>query len=152
MLDATFTQPPSDLLMPASAQLWTTVLYGIGALVFVLLALRLAWRERSPLPLLLLAGAALTIYLEPVVDVLGNAVHPQIGQFNLLTTNGHPVPWAVLIGYIWYFAGAPLLCYSMLKQRSLNQRFVWGLFASVVLSAALVEQIPLYFGVWQYYG
>lgn len=152
MLDPTFTQPPSDLLMPASAQLWTTVLYGVGALVFVLLALRLAWRERSPLALLLLVGAALTIYLEPVVDVLGNAVHPQIGQFNLLTTNGHPVPWAVLIGYIWYFAGAPLLCYPMLKQRSLNQRFVWGLFASVVLSAALVEQIPLHFGVWQYYG
>lgn len=152
MLDPIFTQPPNDLLMPLTAQLWTTILYGIGAMVFVLLALRLAYRERSLLPLLLLAGAALTIYLEPVVDLLGNALHPQIGQFNLLTTNGHPVPWAVLIGYLWYFAGAPLLCYSMLKQRNLTQRFVWGMFASVVLSAALVEQIPLHFGVWLYYG
>ncbi|SEE41347.1 hypothetical protein [Pseudomonas migulae] len=152
MLDPTFTHPPSDLLMPATAQLWTTILYGVGALLFVLLALRLAFRERSLLPLLLLAGAALTLYLEPVVDLLGNALHPQIGQFNLITTNGHPVPWAVLIGYLWYFAGAPLLCYSMLKQRNLTQRFVWGIFGSVVLSAALVEQIPLHFGVWLYYG
>ncbi|GLU39236.1 MULTISPECIES: hypothetical protein [unclassified Pseudomonas] len=147
-----YTQPPVGLVMPAAAQLWTTLIYAVGAAVFVLLACYLAWRERSALPLLMLLGAALTVYLEPVVDLLGNALHPQIGQFNLLTTNGHPVPWAVLIGYLWYFAGTPLLCYSMLKRQSLNRRFVWGVFASVVLGAALVEQIPLYFGVWIYYG
>lgn len=148
----TYTQTPVGLIMPATAQLWTTLIYGVGALAFLLLAIRLAWRERSAVPLLMLFGAALTIYLEPIVDVLGNAVHPQIGQYNLLTTNGHPVPWAVLIGYIWYFAGTPLLCYSMLKRQTLSQRFVWWTFASVVLGAALVEQIPLHFGVWVYYG
>ncbi|MCY1284805.1 hypothetical protein D9M70_337230 [compost metagenome] len=147
-----YTQPPAGLIMPATAQLWTTLIYGVGALLFVLLAIRLALRERSVLPLLMILGAALTVYLEPVVDVLGNAVHPQMGQFNLLTTNGHPVPWAVLVGYLWYFAACPLLCYSMLKQRTLSQRFVWGAFASVVGGAAVVEQIPLHFGVWVYYG
>ena len=147
-----YTQPPSGLLMPAAAQVWTTVIYGLGALVFLLLAMRLALRERSLLPLLLLGGAAMTIYLEPVVDLLGNAVHPQVGQWHLLTSNGHPVPWAVLLGYFWYFAGAPLLCYRMLQQQTLTRRFVWWTFASVVLSAAVVEQIPLHFGVWVYYG
>ncbi|MDT4817056.1 hypothetical protein FQZ97_501230 [compost metagenome] len=147
-----YTQPPAGLIMPATAQLWTTLIYGVGALLFVFLAIRLALRERSVLPLLMILGAALTVYLEPVVDVLGNAVHPQMGQFNLLTTNGHPVPWAVLVGYLWYFAACPLLCYSMLKQRTLSQRFVWGAFASVVGGAAVVEQIPLHFGVWVYYG
>ncbi|MDR6575879.1 hypothetical protein [Pseudomonas extremaustralis] len=152
MLDPTFTLAPADLVMPATAQLWTTIIYGVGAVIFVLVALRLAIQERSIFPLLLLVGAALTIYLEPVVDLLGNALHPQIGQFNLLTTNGHPVPWAVLIGYLWYFAAAPLLCYDILKQRTLTRRFVWWIFVSVALGAALVEQIPLHFGVWVYYG
>lgn len=147
-----YTQPPAGLTMPATAQLWTMLIYGVGALLFVLLSIRLALRERSVLPLVIILGAALTVYLEPIVDVLGNAVHPQIGQFNLLTTNGHPVPWAVLIGYLWYFAACPLLCYSMLKQRTLSQRFVWWTFASVVAGAAVVEQIPLHFGVWVYYG
>jgi hypothetical protein len=147
-----YTQTPADLIMPATAQLWTTTLYGIGALIFILLALYLAWRERSALPVLMILGAALTIYLEPVVDVLGNAVHPQIGQFNLLTTNGHPVPWAVLIGYLWYFAAPPLLAYRVLQQQIMTRRLIWGAFASVVTGAALVEQIPLHFGVWVYYG
>ncbi|AOE86777.1 hypothetical protein [Pseudomonas sp. TCU-HL1] len=147
-----YTQPPAGLIMPATAQLWTTLIYGVGALLFIFLAIRLALRERSVLPLLMILGAALTVYLEPIVDVLGNAVHPQMGQLNLLTTNGHPVPWAVLIGYLWYFAACPLLCYSMLKQRALSQRFVWWTFASVVAGASVVEQIPLHFGVWVYYG
>jgi hypothetical protein len=58
-------------------------------------------------------GALLTLFLEPVVDLLGNALHPQIGQLNTITTNGHPVPWAVFMGYVWYFAGIPLLRYVM---------------------------------------
>jgi len=151
-LDLVHTQPPSDLLMPALSQLLTTAVYGVGAVFFIGYALWLARRERSSLPLLFLAGALLTIFLEPVVDLLGNAVHPQIGQLNLLTTNGHPVPWAVLIGYVWYFAAAPLLCWRQLQERSLTREFVWKAFATVVASAAIVEQIPLAFGVWVYYG
>lgn len=147
-----YTQTPIDLVMPLQAQFWTTTLYAVGAVIFVIYALYLAARERRLLPLLFLAGAALTLYLEPIVDVLGNAVHPQIGQYALLTTNGHTVPWAVLIGYFWYFASTPLMCWSLLKTRSLDQRFVWWTFASVVVGAALVEQIPLHFGVWVYYG
>ncbi|GAB3377717.1 hypothetical protein NCG89_13965 [Spongiibacter taiwanensis] len=151
-LDLTHTLPPEGTVMPATAQLVTTVVYGLAGLVFVAYAIVLAKRERSALPLLLLFGSMTTLYLEPIVDVLGNAMHPVEGQYNVLTTNGHPVPLAVLVGYIWYFAALPLMCYSMMKQRTLNQAFVWKSFAAVVLSAALVEQIPLHFGVWIYYG
>lgn len=147
-----YTQIPSDLLMPATPQLITTISYGIGAVIFIIYALKLARQQRDVTPILLLIGSILTLYLEPVVDLLGNAVHPQIGQYNVLTTNGHPVPLAVLVGYIWYFAALPLLCFQKIQERSLNQRFVWKSFGAVVLGAALVEQIPLYFGVWVYYG
>ncbi|MDI3258180.1 MAG: hypothetical protein QJR02_00420 [Sinobacteraceae bacterium] len=152
MPDFSYTQPPQDLLMPAGAQWWTTVIYGSGALLFAAYALRLAWRRRSALPLLLLVGAMLTIWLEPVVDLLGNALHPQRGQLNLFTTNGHPVPWAVLLGYVWYFAGLPLVCYPLLEQQRLTRIFVWKAFAVVALAAAVVEQVPLHYGVWVYYG
>ena len=147
-----YTQPPAGLLMPAVPQNVTTIIYGIGAVAFVLYALYLCYRHRSALPILFVCGALLTIYLEPVVDVLGNALHPQIGQLNLLTTNGHPVPWAVLIGYVWYFSGALLLCYGKLRSRSITPAFIWKIYAAVILGAAIVEQIPLSYGVWVYYG
>jgi hypothetical protein len=147
-----YTQPPADVVMPAAAQLITTTIYGVGAVVFVIYAIYLANRYRSMLPILFICGALLTIYLEPFVDVMGNALHPQIGQLNLLTTNGHPVPWAVLIGYVWYFAGALLICYKKIEDRSITPTFLWIIYAAVVIGAAIVEQIPLYYGVWIYYG
>lgn len=147
-----YTRTPLDLPMPEMPQLVTTVIYGIGAVIFVAYALYLSKKHKSVLPICLVLGACLTIFLEPIVDLLGNAVHPQIGQFNVVTTNGHHVPWAVLIGYIWYFAGTPLLCYSKFVNQTLTQSYVWKLFAVIVLGAATVEQIPLYFGVWIYYG
>lgn len=152
LLDLAHTAAPEGLLMPALPQLVTTVAYGIGALAFLAYAVVLASRERSALPLLFILGALLTIFLEPVVDLLGNAVHPQIGQYHLLTTNGHPVPWAVLIGYVWYFAAAPLLGWRLMLERRLTQAMVWKAFAVVAVTAAIVEQIPLHFGVWHYYG
>lgn len=151
-IDLAYTQAPTGLIMPAMPQLITTSVYGIAALIFVIFAIRLAIKQKSAVPTYLLIGSMLTLYLEPVVDLLGNAVHPQIGQFNVITTNGHPVPVAVLIGYIWYFAALPLLCYQKILDQSLSQNFVWKSFAGVIISAALVEQIPLYFGVWEYYG
>tara|TARA_R100000687_G_scaffold77312_1_gene69770 strand:- start:1073 stop:1222 length:150 start_codon:yes stop_codon:yes gene_type:complete len=36
ILDLTYTQPPSNLVMPEMAQLVTTILYGIGTLAFSL--------------------------------------------------------------------------------------------------------------------
>ena len=151
VLELAHTHPP-DLVMPAMPQLVTTLLYGAGAVGFMVYALWFARRERSLLPLIYVIGAWLTIFLEPVVDLLGNAVHPQTGQFHFVTSNGHPVPWAVFVGYVWYFAGTPLLCYQMFRDRSLTTDVVWKLFAGVVICAAIVEQIPLYFGVWVYYG
>lgn len=146
------TQSPTDLVMPATAQLVTTVIYGIGAFGFIILAVILAKREKTILPILYVLGALLTLFLEPVVDLLGNAVHPQIGQYNIITTNGHMVPWAVFVGYVWYFAALPLLAYKQIKERSLTSGFIWKTFALIAISAAIVEQVPLHFGTWIYYG
>lgn len=151
-MSLSYSAVPQDLVMPAMPQLITTVIYGLGALVFVVYAIVLSRRYKSLLPLYAILGALLTIYLEPVVDVLGNAVHPQIGQYNVLTTNGHPVPWAVLLGYVWYFAGAILLTYKPFVEQKLLQKHVWQMVGVVILGAAIVEQIPLHFGTWIYYG
>lgn len=146
------TQSPTELVMPALPQLITTTVYGAAAIFFVGYAVWLAIREKSWLPVCFILGGLLTLYLEPVVDLLGNAVHPQVGQFNILTTNGHAVPWAVFVGYVWYFAALPLLTYQSLKTQTLTRVLVWKLFLSVVVTAAIVEQIPLHFGTWVYYG
>jgi hypothetical protein len=151
-IDLQHTQSPVDLMMPYTPQLITTAIYGVGAAAFVMYALYLTYRNRSALPVLFVFGALLTIFLEPVVDLLGNAVHPQIGQLNVLTTNGHAVPLVVLVGYVWYFAAAPLVSFRQITKRTLTRGFVWKTFTVIVLGAATVEQIPLYYGLWVYYG
>ena len=151
-IDLSHTLPPVGLEMPMLAQQITTVVYGLGAIIFVGIAIQLTIKKRSALPLLFLIGALLTLFLEPVVDALGNAVHPPINQYNIVTTNGHAVPWLVLIGYVWYFAALPLLCYQQMQDRTLKPSTVWKTYFGTVIGAALVEQIPLHFGVWVYYG
>lgn len=146
------TNTPTELVMPALPQLVTTSIYGAFAIAFVIYAVCVCVKEKTVLPICLIIGALLTIYLEPVVDLLGNAVHPQLGQYNFLTTNGHAVPWAVFVGYVWYFAALPLLTYHHLQARTLTRNLVWKLFFGVVVAAAIVEQIPLHFGTWIYYG
>ena len=126
-MNSHYTQVPLDLVMPAIPQLVTTVVYGLGAVVFAVYALVLIRRHNMLLPGYLIIGALLTIYLEPVVDLLGNAVHPQIGQFNIVTTNGHPVPWAVMLGYVWYFSGAILLLFKPFVEQTLLRKHIWSM-------------------------
>jgi hypothetical protein len=41
--------------------------------------------------------------LEPIADALGRVQHPPVGQINAFVTARQPIPWAIALGYIWYF-------------------------------------------------
>lgn len=63
--------PPSTGAMDSTWQLAFNVNLWIVSAVFIFFALRTWRRTGSPLPLMLLAGGGLCVFLEPIVDVMG---------------------------------------------------------------------------------
>jgi hypothetical protein len=146
-----YTQPPV-YSMPPTAELIYLTFAGIAAALVALYALYLAVTRRTAFPLLICAGAFLTVLLEAPADILGNAVHSQLGQRNAFTVKGAPVPWGVVLTYGSYAATLPVLLFDRIKAQSLTPRFWWKTYAASLLAVGAVEQIPVHFGLWHYFG
>lgn len=146
-----YTQPPV-YHMPPTAELIYLIFAGVAAALVTLYALYLAVTRRTAFPLLLCAGAFLTVLLEAPADVLGNAVHSQLGQRNAFTVKGAPVPWGVALTYGSYAAALPVVLFDRIQAQTLTPRFWWKVYAASLLAVCAIEQIPVHFGLWHYYG
>lgn len=142
--------PPSGLVFPQDAQLYATVGMWIVVGGFLIYGVIQTARMRSPLPLLLLLGGAISYLNEPIVDVLGLCWHPRPGQWVALQTFG-PVPlWGLGI-YIIFFGGMTQLLLSQ-AQRGISRRAFWtGVLAFFLVDMA--AELPLiHLGFYHYYG
>jgi hypothetical protein len=146
-----YTQPPI-YHMPPTGELVYLIFAGIAATLVVLYALYLAVTRRTVFPLLICVGAFFTVLLEAPADVLGNAVHSQIGQRNAFTVKGAPVPWGVVLTYGFYAATLPVLLFDRIKAQSLKPRNWWMIYGVGLLGVCGIEQIPVHFGLWHYFG
>jgi hypothetical protein len=146
-----YMQPPV-YYMPPTAELAYLIFAGVAATLVSLYALYLAVTRRTAFPLLICAGAFLTVLLEAPADVLGNAVHSQLGQRNAFTVKGAPVPWGVVLTYGFYAATLPVVLFDRIKGQTLTPRFWWNIYAASLLAVCAVEQIPVHLGLWHYYG
>ncbi len=86
--------------------------------------------------------------LEPMADVLGNVIHPPVGQIFAFQSKGHPVPWHIVLGYIWYYGMLNIFLFDRFVARSMTPALWWKIAAIVFIAVTAVEQIPIYFGVW----
>ena len=146
-----YTQPPT-YHMPATAEFVYLIFAGVAAALVALYALYLAVTRRTVFPLLICAGAFLTVLIEAPADVLGNAVHSQLGQRNAFTVKGAPVPWGVALTYGFYAATLPVVLFDRIKAQTLTPSFWWKIYAAGVLAVCAIEQIPVHFGLWHYFG
>jgi hypothetical protein len=146
-----YTQPPV-YSMPPTGELIYLIFAGIAATLVALYALYLAVTRRTAFPLLICAGAFLTVLLEAPADVLGNAVHSQLGQRNAFTVRGAPVPWGVVLTYGFYAATLPVALFDRIKAQSLTPRNWWMIYGVGLLGVCGIEQIPVHFGLWHYFG
>ncbi|TAM65744.1 hypothetical protein [Mycobacterium sp.] len=146
-----YTQPPL-YHMPPTGELIYLLFAGAAAALVALYALYLAATRRTAFPLLICVGAFLTVLIEAPADVLGNAVHSQLGQRNAFTVRGAPVPWGVVLTYGFYAATLPVALFDRIKAQTLTPRFWWGTYAASLLAVCAVEQIPVHFGLWHYFG
>jgi hypothetical protein len=146
-----YTQPPI-YHMPPTGELAYLIFAGTAAALVALYALYLAVTRRTAFPLLICVGAFLTVLLEAPADVLGNAVHSQLGQRNAFTVRGAPVPWGVVLTYGFYAATVPVLLFDRIKAQSLRPRHWWMIYGVGLLGVCGIEQIPVHFGLWHYFG
>lgn len=147
-----YTLPPPDLLMSQTGQQWIVAIFGGAAVLLALYVAALSWRKRSWLPLLFLVGGGCSVMLEPIADVLGNVIHAPRGQWMAFAAEGHPVPWHIVVGYVWYYGTLNVLLFDRFRDGTMTPALWWktALWSSVAVTA--VEQIPIYFGLWVYYG
>ncbi|BDB44132.1 MULTISPECIES: hypothetical protein [Mycobacterium] len=146
-----YTQPPL-YHMPPTGELIYLLFAGAAAALIALYAGYLAVTRRTVFPLLICVGAFLTVLLEAPADVLGNAVHSQLGQRNAFTVRGAPVPWGVVLTYGFYAATLPVALFDRIRAQSLSPRFWWGAYVASLLAVCAIEQIPVHYGLWHYFG
>jgi hypothetical protein len=150
--DLTQPLPDPHWAMPSPAGEYLLAIFGGGAAVFVAYCAFLAYRKRSPLPVLLALAGGCSIMLEPIADALGKVQHPPVGQINAFVTIGQPIPWAIALGYIWYFGLGPILLWRFAAQRTMTPRRWYFAAGLAFLAVTIVEQLPIAIGLWKYYG
>jgi len=107
-------------------------------------------KERDPVPLLCLAGGAMCVLFEPIVDILGLCWYPRHGQWKLFETLGRPIPVGVLFGYMWAFGGLSAVASVVLRQKGLAA--LWRLYPLFIAVSVPFELIANHSGFYTYYG
>ena len=142
---------PHDLVFPYTPQLYATSAMWVVVALIVAYAFYDAYKNRSPVALLLIAGSAIAYLNEPIVDVLGLVLHPRPGQWVALETLG-PVPWWGLAIYIIYFGGLTLAKLRVAQKGLMTRRGFWiGTFTFFIVN--IIAELPLIqSGMYLYYN
>jgi hypothetical protein len=148
---AAVPQPPSHMVMPATAQAVFTLFIFAPLGVAIGIAIRNLVRGDGPLLLFCLIGGAVAAVFEPIVDVLGLVYFPRSGSWVAFETMGRPVPLLIAFVYPWYVGGQGYLAYRLF-QRGIDRMGVfrlWAIFFAVNIALETPGLIP---GVYTYYG
>lgn len=143
--------PPATGAMDPTYQLiFTWVLWGICAVV-VLFALNHSRRTGTAIALLCLAGGALCVLWEPIVDVMGLCWFWRAGNHPLFELFGRPIPNWMLPVYTAYVGGQTFYTVTRLDKGE-TVRGVFKLYLIYMVVNLLLEEPPLHFGLYTYYG
>jgi hypothetical protein len=142
--------PPTDMVMPPEY-------HGLLVSTFVVTAAVLVWllfeckRTRSPIPIYIFLGGAITALQECIFDVLCLVWYPQTGHTPLYRMFNSSVPLWMLGAYPCYVGG---LGYLMLKKfrTGMTTTVLWTCYLSFWLANLLIELPGLHAKVYTYYG
>lgn len=143
-------QPPQGMEMNRTAQAIFTIGQAVPCLVLAFFAWRIWQKERSPIPALCMVGGAFAMFMEPIVDVLGQVWFPREGQWVLFETWGRPIPWFIIV-YIWYVGGQAVITFRSLERGALS-RDIWKLYGLFFVANLICETPGLYMDLYTYYG
>jgi len=142
---------PVAMVMPSLANLIIAALNYTLLLAVVLVMIREAWKTKSPLPLLCLAGGAVSCLMEPIFDVVMCVWYPQYGQVPLFRNFDISVPLWLLPAYAWYISGQGYFMYRQF-QGGISAQRLWVFYVLFYFSDLLLEAPGLVLHIYAYYG
>lgn len=148
---AALPQPPVDLSMPETAQALFTLFIFAPLGVMLVFAVRMIVRDRDPLMLICIAGGAVAMLFEPIVDVLGLVWFPRENQWIAFEAFGRPIPLFVAFVYPWFVGGQGYLAYRRFA-RGIDLRSVFQLWATFAVCDVLLESPGVLADTYRYYG
>ncbi len=150
---ASILDVPSELLdqrMPAAHIPFTYIGYGICAIA-LLVAIGLARKYRSFVPIGLLIGAGALVCYEPIADVMGKCWFPAIDQMVAVRALGRSTPLFLLTSYFWYVGGLAVFLMHRLRHGD-STRILWAAYLLIALADFVLELAPNHQGMQTYYG
>ena len=138
--------------MPQTGQEICLAVFSGGAVLLVLYACYQAYSRKSWLPVPFLLAGGFSVMLEPMADAWGNVIHPPVGQVYAFQAEGHPVPWHIVVGYVWYYGLLNIILFDRFIARTMTPSLWWKTAFWSALAVTAVEQMPIYFGLWVYDG
>ncbi len=132
-------------------ELVANLLFGVVALLALGYCVHLARRERKSYPLFVFLGAGLSVFYEPINNVLGLCTYPEIGQVTWIETLGRKIPTYIGAVYFFYFSATILWIMGRIRA-GVTIRQWWRYYAVGVVVCTSFELIPIHYGWWKYYG
>lgn len=145
-----FVPVPEGAGMPAGWEAVYTVAVLVAFVAMSANALRLWRADRDGLPVLLMAGGALCVVLEPMVDVLGLCWYPRGSGLELFELMGRPIPFLVLPGYTFFMGGLTVIALHTLRTRGASG--LLRIYPLMILLELPFEILATQSGVYTYYG
>ncbi|HVW34671.1 MAG TPA: hypothetical protein VHL53_19215 [Acidimicrobiia bacterium] len=144
-------EPPAGLHVHPGLQAAFTLIQLVPITAALLFGVRW-WRVRhSTIPLLCLAGGALTMLLEPIIDICWLAFFPRSGQWIGFEAFGRPMPVWLCLAYVWFFGGQAFLAWAWLRHDPRPAQ-VWRIWAVFLATDVVLEAAGLTCGLYLYYG
>jgi hypothetical protein len=118
------------------------------ALAFMVYVMR---KEHQRYPLFMFLGAGLSVFYEPVNNVLGLCTYGEIGQVTWIDTFGRKIP--TYIGFVYFFYFSATILWLMRRIRAGVTARQWARYYAVgVALCTCFEFIPIRLEWWKYYG
>lgn len=149
--DTRLPLPPIDTLFPIGVANVATTIYITLALLVFLYGLFNLKHHHGRIVVLLVIGGLLTVLVEPFLDVIGAAWHPEVGQNTAFENFGRKIPWWVVGVYLFFFGGLGSLNYLSFE-RGVTRKMVWLWFCIPVAVDIVMEEIMMSFDLYYYYG
>ncbi|MGE4432319.1 MAG: hypothetical protein AB7E05_16430 [Sphingobium sp.] len=127
---------------------WVTLV--LAGAVFAY-SLKLARRDNSLVPPLMVVGAFISIILETLVGYLGHVTHPSIGSIALFSAVDRVIPWHIALGYTFGFGVVYLVIYSKAVAGTIRTSLIWKTGFISVLCYYFGEIAGVSTGLWVYF-
>jgi hypothetical protein len=129
---------PLDAQMPSGAQTVLIILAGLGAVGVWAYAIAESRRRGDLVPVLIVAGAGLSIFYEPLGDTISKVYYTEQGQETWISSFGRDIPVFIGLLYFWYMSAGALWLLRA-SRHGVTARHWWRVWAGWLAFALALE-------------